>query len=129
MDTETLRAAGEGDSTTQIDIKTERGDPADRGLRPKCGKEAGAQTGMDTETLRAAGEGDSTTQIDIETETDHGSKSGEEAGAQPGMDTATDLRAGGTQRGIERGTGAEAGTGAGTNGVALARTATLRLKR
>ena len=50
MDTETLRAAGEGDSTTQIDIETE----TDHGS--KSGEEAGAQPGMDTATdLRAGG--------------------------------------------------------------------------
>ena len=134
-------ATDTGTAGTQKEIKTETGAPADRGLRSKHGVEAGAQTGMDTETLCAAGEGGRRTQKEIETETgtrtDHGSKRGEEAGAQTGMDTATDWRAGGTQRGIERGTGAGAGAGAGTNGGALARTTvpvdsrmtTLRLKR
>ena len=135
------KATDTGTAGTQKDIKTETGAPADRGLRSKDGVEAGAQTGIDTETLCAAGEGDSRTQKDIETETgtrtDHGSKRGEEAGAQTGIDTATGLRAGGTQRGIERGTGAGAGTGAGTNGGARTRTpvpvdsrmTTLHLKR
>ena len=133
MDTETLCAAREGGSRTQKDIETETGAPADLGLRSKHGVEVGAQTGMDTETLCAAGEGGSRTQKDIETETgtrtDHGSKRGEEAGARTGMDTATDWRAGGTQRDIERGTGAGAGALARTAVPVDSRMATLRLKR
>jgi len=54
MDTETLCAAGERDSRTQKDIKTETGTWTDH--ESKHGKEAGAQTGIDAATdLRASG--------------------------------------------------------------------------
>ena len=53
MDTETLCAAGEGDSRTKQNIGTEAGTRTDHGS--KRGEEAGAETGMDTATDWRAG--------------------------------------------------------------------------